>query len=82
MDWISVEDRLPECNKIVDISLMYLGKRARWTNYTLQKVNNGRKYFEPVISGMCSVPYEKIESWEGHTLVTHWMSLPDPPKDK
>jgi uncharacterized protein YkuJ len=70
-DWISVEDRLPEMKEI------YTGspKRARVIGFTGHYV--------------CEVRYEetyakRIANWyqgERRQSVTHWMPLPDTPKE-
>ncbi len=70
MKWISVKDRLPENQEIVDI--FYDGQRE--TDYIYEKDHNGEKgnnFFEATESGFCCV-----------RDCTHWMPLPGPPKDE
>ena len=69
MEWISVKDRLPETTKIVDI---YSGERITGCQYhDYPKEEGNYKHFH-CLRGRYDI---KVED------VTHWMPLPEPPKD-
>lgn len=66
MEWISVKDRMPDLNTYVLICLI-----GALSGNTLMKVDYTLKYHNNAIE------------WK-HTsenAVTHWMPLPEPPKD-
>lgn len=69
MNWISVEDRLPAPDDIVDIFIPRTGER--WTDYKyLRNVcgKYGNDFFDPIDDGLCVV-----------RDATHWMLRPEPP---
>ena len=65
MNWISVEDKLPDDKTI----------------YCLVYVTN--HYLKESFPTVARFNHETDEwSWVGHTKVTHWMPLPEPPASK
>jgi hypothetical protein len=67
MEWISVEERLPEDNEYVDILIN--GKRRMVDTVFL----DNKFYIFP--------PFAKEQWVEVKNNVTHWMPLPEPPKN-
>ncbi|MBD1220529.1 DUF551 domain-containing protein [Acinetobacter seifertii] len=67
MEWISVTDRLPEDNEYVDILIN--GKRRMVDTVFL----DNKFYIFP--------PFAKEQWVEVKNNVTHWMPLPEPPKN-
>lgn len=69
MEWISVKDRLPDRdgNYLCCFQTGYI--------YTEMYDNNGFYDYEPEF---ISTEYEKIYH---NNIVTHWMPLPEPPKE-
>ena len=72
MNWISVEDRLPEDG---DYSVL-----ACWKTGGIDMIY-ARDYFSPITCGVVDgiQQYTKRYSSVG---ITHWMQLPEPPKEK
>ena len=75
MKWISVKERLPELNQRV---LVYI---PRWRNDCWEvsfrdKDKNGEWYKE-FVSDCC----DTFDSYYNDNEITHWMPLPEPPKD-
>jgi len=64
MEWISVKDRLPDCN---DKVLVYDDYLERVLPAEFNRV------FEDI--------YDNCESFITHRYITHWMPLPEPPKE-
>lgn len=69
-EWISVKDRLPE----EDVSVLVFGSSGLF----IGSYDYGNKYMESYWS---SEKYKHIECTEDYEPVTHWMPLPQPPKD-
>lgn len=70
MEWISVEDRLPEFYEWVLVAAKFVaGPQWIATAYRNRLVNSGDWYW-----WWLRYPSEIGE-------VTHWMPLPEPPKD-
>lgn len=70
MKWISVEEQLPKRDQEVlawNGSKMFVA--SRW--WFDEKPEN--KYFKATICTCCDQEYDK--------KITHWMPLPEPPKD-
>jgi len=67
MEWISVKDRLPEKGNPVSVVVEHMGSVR-------------------VGLGYCEVYRDEFRQWEdvgGFKInVTHWMPLPEPPKEK
>lgn len=68
--WISVKDQLPTDEKAV---LAYYG----FSDGT--KLNEGR--FMGTLSYFCFDPNPHWQHASHHLVVTHWMPLPEPPKE-
>ena len=67
MNWISVEDRLPEEGRFV---LVYVQVGAHSYFYAINFIHQGRWY-------------NKVRhKWGVKTNPIHWMPLPEPPKEK
>jgi len=77
--WISVKDRLPEINK--DVLILYESKVSHETGYAITCMTDSF-YF-----GSKPIPYSTpqwLEPWQyfrENNVITHWMSLPEPPKE-
>lgn len=70
-NWISIKDQLPKENDIVDIYIKDYDER--WTDYRYLKDYKGQKdnsFFDPIRGGLCYV-----------RNVSHWMYVPETPKD-
>lgn len=77
--WISVEDRLPECNVMVLIHDESLAKRDR--------IFNEKEFVKRSAGVRIGVMYHideglRSEGSNGRCDVTHWQPLPAPPLDK
>ncbi len=65
--WISVKDRLPE----VDVEILFFcGTRIRFGEYVWYGLNEGDYRWRDAVFGDYLID------------ITHWMPLPEPPKDK
>ena len=66
MEWISVEDRLPEDDEwqLVWLSGEHYPRRGA---YHAEKRESPRWY---------------VRDWDWVDIVTHWMPLPDPPQER
>lgn len=75
MEWISVEDRLPEYDSVVLVCFENLFNEQTFTTavYVNQKV---------CLHSERRVPMWWVHISSGHELktVTHWQPLPEPPK--
>lgn len=73
MEWISVEDRLPE---LKDDSVL-----AHFENGSIETIHI-EDYFKPITNGFNANGEQIYTKWYLHhnPLVTHWMPLPTPPK--
>lgn len=73
-EWISVNDRLPDCE--YDWVLVSV---VDWKNHKLRfvphvaELRKGKWVSQDDVEG-------DLETW-AHVKVTHWMPLPDPPKE-
>lgn len=73
MEWISVKDRLPEAGAVVDIWVP-----ASWRDEGGARIPNagydGRRFHNRSTHGdWAGAPYDDV---------THWMPLPQPPKEE
>ena len=68
-EWISVKDRLPEAHKSV-LAIVYDDIKIGW----IELVSTDPGQFHWVGSG--------IYIDKGHYALTHWMPLPEPPKEE
>jgi hypothetical protein len=75
MEWISVRDRLPEKDKDVLVSLH--GKLYTGESYSMIWISNLTTLYGP---GNCN-EIEWTCKAANEEDVTHWMPLPEPPKD-
>ena len=73
MDWISVEDRLPEAYKRVLMGGIYDGEKAYAVGRIERSSEFGTEWWYDGGNGYMSVD----DSW-----VTHWAELPDLPKER
>lgn len=71
MEWISVEDELPETDGVNE-SKKYI--------VTFQK-ENGHKFVDYDIYESASEEWIFTELIRNAGTVTHWMALPEPPKE-
>ncbi len=72
MDWIKVSDRLPDTQEDV---LIFSGKSMRVASYCRERW---------ILTGSFHEYDENDEDWDWDCVylrATHWMPLPDPPKD-
>lgn len=73
-EWISVNDRLPDCE-------------YDWVIVSVVDRNNPKLRFVPHVAELRKGKWVSQDDVEGdletwaHVKVTHWMSLPDPPRD-
>ena len=72
MEWIRVKDRLPEKNKLV---LAYAASTARGGNSIFTGSYDNGFWFVQIAAGIFGL------SSVGQFEVTHWMPLPEPPKE-
>lgn len=79
MDWISVKDRLPECGEKVlliahgwEDTTVYIGRLEHMNPETSWLTGITSKESEWCIQGW---------SYLREPIVTHWMPLPEPPKE-
>ncbi len=70
MDWVSVKDKLPEENENV---ILFDGSEVFCGNFFFGKENRICWGIQ-ACDGICYGNYKKDE-------ITHWMPLPNPPKD-
>ena len=88
-EWISVKDRLPEPGKIVLVHQVYSWQRfedgAAVTVGRLRPTENGRvsywefQYYRPDFRDGTVLDNGII--CPGSEYITHWMPLPEPPKE-
>ena len=71
MEWISVEDRLPESKD--DGVLVYFSKTGSVETVHIQD------YFDDITAGIDEDGTQSYSKWYKSKKVTHWMPLPDPP---
>lgn len=73
-DWISVKDRLPE---LEDNSVL-----AHFKNGSIETIHI-EDYFKDITNGLDENNNQIYTKWYLHSdpQVTHWMSLPEPPKE-
>ena len=77
--WISVKDRLPEIDE--DVLILYESKVLRKIGYAITFLKDSF-YF-----GSTLIPYQTPqwnEPWQyfrENNSITHWMPLPEPPKE-
>lgn len=70
MEWISVKEKLPK-NRTAVLCIIRYKNPDKWFTYALLDYNEGEwEYF----SG-----YK--ENFNSYYQVTHWMSMPEPPKE-
>lgn len=75
MEWISVNDRLPEKNTTIDVIIN--GKyRLPDAVYSLKDMWNKKDNFSAYMRGDNGMYWADITS-----DVTHWMPIPEPPKE-
>lgn len=89
MEWISVKDRLPEPGKIVLVHQVYSWQQfedgAAVTVGRLRPTENGRvsywefQYYRPDFRDGTVLDNGII--CPGSEYITHWMPLPEPPKE-
>jgi hypothetical protein len=90
--WIPVSERLPEPEINVLIRQSY-GEDAPYANITIghlhQESDLRRKPYWTWIAYGADMVHPKIEAWHradficpGDEFVTHWMPLPQPPKEE
>lgn len=72
--WISVKDMLPEIAKQVSIVLEMDGNSRAAKSYPGFRANGG--WYVLTVPDKSWVPNE-----DKHYRITHWMPLPEPPKD-
>ncbi len=65
MEWISVDDRMPQEGEKVLIYIPFRGVHLNYVSYV-----EGGKWFVPAMYGRNNI-----------TDVTHWLPLPEPPKE-
>lgn len=74
MEWISVEDRLPEDD--TNVLVLFNGEIKigfmTWEHPTYEETWESYKYWDE--------SYHDGQGWE-HWEITHWMPLPEPPKE-
>lgn len=77
MEWISVEERLPEYGRQVIASGFMFGKPelARWVEPAVYEEDGE---FHPPMTNDQGDTVANIDCDMNHT--THWMPLPEPPK--
>ena len=80
MTWISVKERLPDCNG------KFLVHKMVWNSSiisTLYFAKDGEKICEYDLKGAKDVWYDYDCEWGYFSVdsVTHWMPLPEPPKE-
>lgn len=71
-EWISVKTRLPELG---DYSVL-----AHFDHGGMAMVHV-MDYFAPMTAGLDEVGEQKYTKWYISQGVTHWMDMPEPPKD-
>lgn len=74
-EWISVEERLPEIKRhhVSDVALVYCAKQRVTALSELEETFFGGFVFD----------VERFDEDEDEALeVTHWMPLPEPPKEE
>ncbi|MBR2697827.1 MAG: DUF551 domain-containing protein [Clostridia bacterium] len=68
--WISVKDRLPEDYQEV----LFIGKNQHGNTYMAQRGHrNGNDWYSAI---------SRINVYKENATVTHWMPLPEPPKEE
>jgi hypothetical protein len=74
MEWIKVKDRLPECEKVLAISITEKNKiyNMRHDGWFRDTIYSCRVYENKFI----------IESHGPIMSATHWVPLPEPPKEE
>ena len=72
MEWISVDDRLPE---LEDNSVL-----AYFSHGGIDMVHI-QSYFSDITAGLDSKGNQLYTKWYLSQNVTHWMPLPEPPKE-
>ena len=83
-NWIKVEDRLPEKHCYCLVVRHYHTspdlKHVRYAFFTKDReyARSQNKYYSRKNQGKLSVHFDVAEA--GH-VVTHWMPLPEPPKE-
>lgn len=85
-DWIKVSDRLPEAEycSVLAVRKYHTGEFESHTCYTSFIKDRGiareeNPYYSRKYQGKDSVHFKCSESG---FIVTHWMPLPEPPKDE
>ena len=71
-EWVSVEDRLPEIDKSVIVKTAFFRDRKYETETFIGFMD---EYGE-----LYSLPEGESYGWQFNDCVTHWMPLPEPPK--
>lgn len=76
MEWIKIksDDDLPE---LKDDSVL-----AYWAENGNIETVHIKDYFEPITAGFDENGQQLYARWYESQGVTHWMSLPDPPKHR
>ena len=74
MEWISVNDRLPELR---DDSII-----AHFDTGSIETVHV-EDWFKPITNGLDKNGVQKYTKWylTANPTITHWMPLPEPPKN-
>ncbi|HFG7032431.1 DUF551 domain-containing protein [Acinetobacter baumannii] len=74
MEWISVEDQLPE---IADASIL-----AHFQSGSIETVHI-EDWFKDITSGVDDDGNQRFTKWylKASNTITHWMPLPEPPKN-
>ena len=73
-EWISVKDRLPESKD--DSVLAFFGEQRSIDMVHIQD------YFDDITDGLDENGNQRYTKWYIHQGVTHWMPLPEPPKEE
>lgn len=83
-EWISVEERLPECDFCYCLAVRHYHANpdrssVHYAFFTKnrQQARDNNKYYSRKIQGKLSVHFDVAEAG---FVVTHWMPLPEPPE--
>lgn len=84
-EWISVDDRLPEQDFGYFLVVRHYhedpGRKSVQMSFYIKDRSHARserKYYSRKTQGKHSVHFDKAEA--GH-VITHWMPIPEPPKE-